>query len=74
MFDQDFINDGYADSHGIRVPFVCPACGRKITTRLSFPMPEVRCWELVPRKTPRAKGEPRKVRCNTLMVERKHDH
>jgi hypothetical protein len=69
MFDQDFINDGYADGKFLRVKMKCPECSRIISKRWSAPMPEVRCHALVPRKTPRKKGEPRKVPCDAVMQE-----
>lgn len=64
-YDQDFINDGYADAPPLKTPMVCPKCGRRITTLQSG---MVRCLARVPREGPRAKGEPRKVPCNTVMV------
>lgn len=68
MYDQDFINDGFADGRPAKVRLACPKCGRRITTVLGYPMPEKRCYALVRRTTPRAKGEPRMVRCDTVMI------
>ena len=62
--------DDYIDGDWVpvKVPYVCPKCGRRITTTFSVPMPEVRCWALVPRLGVRLKGQTRRVPCDTVMV------
>lgn len=64
IYDQDFINDGYADGQPLRLPRSCPKCGRKICTALPAP---VICRGRV-RAINRKKGEPRMVPCGTIML------
>ena len=52
----------------LRIPLVCPNCGRKITAIFGLHKNR-KCYAMLPRTTPRKKGEPRKVRCNTIMIE-----
>lgn len=68
MFDQDFINDGYINQRPLRDRYVCPNCGRVITATMRLPRKDVHCLGRVPRTGPRAKGEPRTVICNAIMV------
>lgn len=68
MYDQDFINDGYADGKPLRTLFVCSKCGRSTNAIVGFPSPELRCLEPMPRPN-RQKGETRKIPCDTPMVE-----
>ena len=62
---DDFI-DG--DWRPVKVPYACPKCGRRITTILRIPMPEIRCLARVKREGVRLKGQTRMVPCNEVMV------
>jgi len=51
---------------GLGSLYRCPRCKSHMRARVLGG--EKRCWNMVPRVGPRAKGEPRMVQCNTVMV------
>lgn len=72
MFDQDFVNDGYAYAQSVQQATRCPNCGRMSNAPLSLSGtgPGVTCPAMVPivYAGPRRPGEPRRGRCSTPVV------
>ena len=43
MYDQDFINGGFADGKRIREAIICPKCGNRATRILTIPASKRKC-------------------------------